>query len=185
MLLKVQQQYTEESPLLALPNVRVLIHVRDWPKGLLPDGNEGGFPVIPEEGALPEAQRRAFDTERLSFQVFVSKRLRSRHWRSLRQRLINLDLADTPAVCKWLANAGYIPFGTLSAFEQFKHLGTVSIWLPVLCRAEIAKIANEAFGWAPEYVTPEIVAVLKKYRDVFAWLMRMETRRFRRAIGKA
>jgi hypothetical protein len=182
MLYKVQQQYTEESPLLALPNVRVLIHVRDWPKGLLPNGNEGEFPVIQEEGALPEAQRKAFATERRSS---VSKGLRSRHWRSLRQRLISLDLADTPDVCKWLANAGYIPFGALSAFEQSKQLGTVSRWPPILCREEIAKIANEAFGWAPEYVTPEIVAVLKKYRDVLAWLMRMETRRFRRAIGKA
>jgi hypothetical protein len=91
-------------------------------------------------------------------------------------------MAETPSVCEWLAGAGYIPCAALSGFEQF---ATVPRWPTVLGREGISRVTNETLGWAPEFVTTEIMATLQKYRDVFAWLMQIDSAKFRQAIGKA
>ena len=167
MTIRVQHEYMNYA-MLTVPNVRVLIHVADLPQVLFGDGHEDFFGiVIPEEPVLSA-------TERERYESFMSKWLRERNWRKLRERLINLNLLDTLSLCKWLAEAGYIPAAALSQ-PQF----------PVLAPLDVAKIADESLGWKPEYVTPKIIASIKKYRDIFAWLMGLDPRTFRRAVEQS
>jgi len=135
---------------------------------LMVDGGEENFlRVIPEAPVLSQPHLDFFES-------ILRDRLRHRDWRQLRGSLINLDLDQMELVSKWLASAGYIPQAAMSE-PSARYFS----------REDVANIANETLGWKPEYVTPAIIASLKKYRDVFAWLMGLGQQQFRRAVEQA
>src|SRR5208282_3515142 len=104
----------------------------------------------------------------------TGRRLAQRDWRKLRQGLVNLNLGDSVAICAWLGSAGYVPRGILADPDA-----------GYFTEQDVRRISTENLGWAPDYINEEIRLWLKKYRDVFAWLMTLENKRFREAIGTA
>jgi hypothetical protein len=162
MSILVQRSYTE-APLLTIANVRVLVRAEARPTVL---GNN-----YQDNGSRYFLDRSQHNREAAS----VTKRLARRNWRQLREGFVNLNLDNLPAVCEWLGSSGYVPQAMLA--EPNAVYFTVQ---------DLQKISSDAnFGWNPEFVTPEIRQWMKKYRDVFAWLMTLKDRQFRKAIGTA
>jgi hypothetical protein len=163
MSIFVQHSYTE-ARLLTIANVRVVVRTEPMPTVL---GN-----TYQEYGP-----RFSLDRSQQVQETFASlrERLARRNWRQLREALVNLNLDDLPSVCEWLGSAGYVPQALLAEPN-----------VVYFTAQDIQKISTDAnFGWNSEFVTPEIRQWVRKYRDVFAWIMTLKDHQFRKAISTA
>lgn len=163
MLTNVQHAFTE-TPLLTIANVRVLVRTEPRPTVLGNNYQEHG-------------PRFSLDSSQQIQESLISltKRLAYRDWRQLRGTFVNLNLDDLPSVCEWLGSSGYVPQVMLAEPNAVYFTAQ-----------DVQKISTDAnFGWNPEFVTPEIRQWMKKYRDVFAWLMTLKDHQFRKAISTA
>jgi hypothetical protein len=157
----VQREFNE-SQLLTIPNVRVVVRTEARPTVL-------GENNYQEDGWRIPINRRTQE----AFEP-IKKNLDGRDWRRLRGTLLNLDHANTASVCTWLGSAGYVPQAMLAQPNAL-----------FFTEQDIQRMSKKNLGWQPDFVTAGIRQWLKKYRDVFAWLMPLRDQQFRQAIRAA
>lgn len=162
-----------EFSLLSIPNVRVLIQTENRPTDLGNQGPEYGYRFF-----MPFPQTK-------KIQRSIVNRLKQRDWRSLREKLVNLNLEDDHAVCEWLGLAGYVPQAMLQASTLLTADHSVHFSPIHFTERDMLRMSAQSLGWTPGYVTREIRQWIERYRDVFAWLMSVDEKLFREAIKRA
>jgi hypothetical protein len=158
------QHSFNESKLLTIANVKVVVRTEARPT------------VLGENNYQEHGWRSPFDRSRHCLENFesIKRHLERRDWRNLREALVNLNLDDAPSVCKWLGSAGYVPQTMLTEPNAVFFTGQ-----------DVQRMSCENLGWQPDLVTPGIRQWLKRYRDVFAWLMTLSDQQFQQAIREA
>lgn len=158
------QHAVKGSALLTIPSVRVVVHTEPRPT------------VLGEDNYQEDGWRSPVDKAEQCQESFesIKRNLAQRDWRKLRERLVNLDIDDTPSVCEWLGSAGYVPQAMLAKPNAVFFTGQ-----------DIQRMSTGNLGWQPDFATPTIRQWLKRYRDVFAWLVTLKDCDFREAVRAA
>jgi hypothetical protein len=158
------QHAFNESQLLTIPNIGVVVRA------------EARLTILGENNYQEDGGQFPKDTSPQTLELFASitKSLEKRDWRKLRETLINLNFEDMSAVCEWLGSAGYVPQAMLDEPNALYFTGQ-----------DVRRMSAKNLGWQPDFATQGIRLWLRRYRDVFAWLMSLGNQQFRNAIRAA
>jgi hypothetical protein len=88
--------------------------------------------------------------------------------------LVNLDLEDASATCKWLGSAGYVAKAILT--QPMAHR---------FSDEDMLRMSAGSSGWEPHHLTDSIRRFVKATHDAVLELMTLDKKAFARAIRSA